>query len=66
MKPGGKLVLGFEDKDKLENKPLSAEIFRLYAEDEVRNLLMDAGFGGVEIHSKAGKSNLLHCSVAMK
>lgn len=67
LKPGGKLVIGFGDKEELGERPLSAEVFRLYSHGEVKDILKKAGFtSGIDILSKQGKSFILNCAVALK
>lgn len=67
LKPGGKLVIGFGDLEELKKKPLSSEVFRLYSNNEVRNILKKSGFtGSVDVVSKQGKSFILNCAVAVK
>jgi ubiquinone/menaquinone biosynthesis C-methylase UbiE len=67
LKPGGKLVIGFGDKEQLKKKTLSSEVFRFYSHNEVKNILKNSGFtGGIDIMSKQGKSFILNCAVAVK
>jgi ubiquinone/menaquinone biosynthesis C-methylase UbiE len=67
LKQGGKLIIGFADKAQLEKKSLSVDVFKFYSKDEVKNLLINAGFsGGVDIKTKPGKIFKLHCAVAVK
>ncbi len=67
LKPGGKLVIGFGDKEQLKKKALSSEVFRFYSHNEVKNILKNSGFtGGIDIMSKQGKSFILNCAVAVK
>ena len=33
LKPGGKLILAFEDKEQLEKKPLNTNVFHFYSQD---------------------------------
>lgn len=67
LKSDGKLVIGFGDKEQLEKKSLSAEVFRFYAADEIKQHLQAAGFSSsVKIISKQGKSIDMHCAVAVK
>lgn len=65
--PGGKFVVAFEDIEQLAQRNLSDDVFRLYARDDVKDLLHKAGFaGGVRIESRSrGKLNF-HCAVATK
>ena len=66
LKPGGKLVLGFEDKAELEKRPLDPSVFSMYDKNDVEQLLTDAGFSDVEIKSKKTNSAIVHCAVAVK
>lgn len=66
LKPGGKFALAFGDREELEKKPLSAEIFRFYSQDDIKELLTNAGFTSADVMSEKGKSFRLHCAVAVK
>lgn len=67
LKPEGMFVVAFEDIAQLEQKQLSNEVFRLYSKDDVKNLLINAGFSkGVSIKSREIGSTVLHCAVALK
>jgi SAM-dependent methyltransferase len=66
LRPGGKLVLGFEDKAQLAKRQLNANVFSIYDENDVAQLLADVGFSDVEIKSKEMKSALVHCVIAAK
>ena len=67
LKPGGKFVAAFEDVAQLEQRQLDNDVFRLYSKDEVKNLLVDAGFSnGVRIKSKMFRSSVLNCAIAIK
>jgi cyclopropane fatty-acyl-phospholipid synthase-like methyltransferase len=66
LRPGGKLVLGFEDKAQLAKRQLNASVFSIYDENDVAQILTDVGFSGVEIKSKEVKSALVHCVMAIK
>ena len=67
LKPGGKLVLAFEDKQQLEKRSLSKDVFHLYHQDEIANLLQRNGFSnGINILSRKVKANRYHCVVAVK
>jgi len=67
LKPGGKLILAFEDSNQLKSKPLSTIVFKFYSLDEIENLFNRNGFsGGVEIFSRKIKSQRYHCAVAVK
>jgi ubiquinone/menaquinone biosynthesis C-methylase UbiE len=64
LRPGAKLVLGFEDKAQLEKRPISE--FNIYDKEEVEQLLTGVGFSDVEIKSKQANSDIVHCAVAVK
>ncbi|MCP4545269.1 MAG: class I SAM-dependent methyltransferase [bacterium] len=63
--PGGMVVLAFEDIEQLRSRKLSAEVFRLYEVEEVRTLLIEAGFSGdIDIFTRKRGKLLFHCVVA--
>jgi ubiquinone/menaquinone biosynthesis C-methylase UbiE len=67
LKPGGKLILAFEDIKQLESRPLSTNVFHLYHQDEIIKLLSRNGFSGsIDMISKEIKSQIYHCAVAVK
>ena len=67
LKPGGKLILAFEDNTRLAQKPISSEVMKIYSQKEVFNLLAATGFkGGIEIKEKSGPSAGKCCAVAYK
>jgi len=66
LRSGGKLVLGFEDKARLAKRQLNTNVFSIYDENDVAQLLSDVGFSEVEIKSKEMNSALVHCAIAVK
>jgi len=66
IKAGGKLVVGFRDKDQMNNLPLSKDVFSLYTADEVKTFLSNAGFSDVQVVNKAVQPFVSHCAVATK
>ena len=65
LRPGGKVVIAFEDATRLEAKPISQEVFRFYSQEDVKRLLRDSGFPGeAEVDTRAGESAGLCCAVA--
>jgi ubiquinone/menaquinone biosynthesis C-methylase UbiE len=67
LKPGGKVILAFEDKEQLEKRSLNTNVFHFYSQDEIKNLLSHNGFyGSIDILSKEIKSQRYHCAVAVK
>ena len=67
LKPGGRLILAFEDKDQLQHRPLSCSVFKIYSLEEIEYFLSHNGFtGGIDIFSREIKSQIYHCAVALK
>ena len=67
LKPGGKLILAFEDIKQLESRPLNTNIFHIYHQDEIKKLLSRNGFSGsIDMIPKEIKSLRYHCVVAVK
>jgi ubiquinone/menaquinone biosynthesis C-methylase UbiE len=67
LKPEGKFITAFEDKEQLKRRPLSDEVFHLYSAVEVKNLFLKVGFSaGVNIQSKELGSSIYHCVVGTK
>ena len=67
LKPDGKLILAFEDIEQLEQRKLNPEVFHLYSNEEVQNLLINAGFSkDVGIVSRKKGKSIFHCAVAIK
>jgi arsenite methyltransferase len=52
--PGGRLVLGFQARSKMEGNRIHRHGFTLYEGDEVAALLRDAGFAEVGVRPAAG------------
>jgi len=67
LKPGGRLILAFEDIEQLKQRKLDKNVFHLYTKDEVKNLLINAGFSNnVNIQSRKKRNSFFHCVVAIK
>ncbi|MDM8517670.1 class I SAM-dependent methyltransferase [Desulfobacterales bacterium HSG16] len=67
LKPGGKLVLGFHDKEQMDKMSLNEDVFRYYSTRDVADLLSNDGLlNKVDIISRKGKQNALHCAVGIK
>jgi ubiquinone/menaquinone biosynthesis C-methylase UbiE len=67
LKPGGRVVLTFEDVDQLENKQLDAGVFKIYHTREIEDMLRRNGFSGkIECITRERKSQKFHCVVAVK
>lgn len=67
LKPGGKLILAFEDIKQLESRQLNTKVFHFYHQDEIIKLLSRNGFSrSIEVISKDKRSLRYHCAVAVK
>ena len=67
LKPQGMFLVAFEDIAQLKEKPLSEDVFHLYSKNDVKNLLINAGFSsGVNVESRKVGSSLFHCVVGVK
>ncbi len=67
LKPQGQFVVAFVDKNQLEQRNLNENVFHFYSEDDVKNLLISAGFSGdVSIESRMRGKSVFHCVVAKK
>jgi len=67
LKPGGVLILAFEDIEQLKQRKLNQDIFHLYSKDKVQDLLINAGFStSVNIVSRKKGDLIFHCVVAKK
>jgi ubiquinone/menaquinone biosynthesis C-methylase UbiE len=67
LKPGGKLVIGFHDREYMEEMTLSKDVFRYYSTNDVAELFSTVGsLGNVEMVSKEGKKGTCHCAVGTK
>jgi ubiquinone/menaquinone biosynthesis C-methylase UbiE len=67
LKPGGKLILAFEDINQLESRQLNTAVFHFYHQDEIVTLLSRNGFSrSIEVVSKEKRSLRYHCAVAVK
>ncbi len=66
IKPGGKVVVGFRDDKQMRKLNLSEDIFSLYSQGDVVNLLSDAGFSDAHIREKEGVPFLSYCAIATK
>ncbi len=67
LKPKGKLVLAFEDIEQLQQRNLSNDVFHLYSNDTVHDLLRSTGFSGdISIKTKKRGDSIFHCAVAVK
>ncbi len=67
LKPGGMLVVGYEDIAQLKNRRLDADVFRLYSTSEVETLLRDTGFAlGVTTRSIGTDTAVYNCTVATR
>jgi ubiquinone/menaquinone biosynthesis C-methylase UbiE len=67
LKPGGKLVIAFEDQAQLRQKPLDKGVFRIYSRAEIEFMLSRNGFAqGVAFTSRKIDTQIFHCAAALK
>ena len=67
LKPGGRLILAFGDKEQMQKMHMESGIFSLYSTDEVSELLTRNGFKSeINISSNGKKSTRCHCVRAEK
>jgi len=67
LKPGGKLIFAFEDKEQIVHRALDFDIFHVYSENEIKELLKLNGFSRkIYVRSKWLKSKKFHCCIAVK
>ncbi|MBI5232231.1 MAG: methyltransferase domain-containing protein [Coriobacteriales bacterium] len=64
--PGGRLVIGFAPRETLERLPVTEHGFAKYEPDDVRALLLDAGFCDVSIEEIEDPDGVDCCAVAVK
>ena len=65
--PGGRFVVAFEDISQLEEKQLSADVFRLYTTKEIKRLLAGCELvKDVCIQTREKRGQLFHCAVATR
>jgi ubiquinone/menaquinone biosynthesis C-methylase UbiE len=67
LKPGGMLILAFEDIKQLKDRALNTDVFHFYHKHEIIEHLSRNGFSEkTEIFSREIKSQRYHCAVAVK
>ncbi len=67
LKPGGKLVIGFNDKDEMKKMPLNKDVFQYYSTQDVTELLsINGSLKNIDIITKKGKQKTCYCAVGTK
>ena len=66
LKPGGLLLLAFEDIRQLQQRNLNHDVFSFYTIEKVEDLLYRSGFRIIEIISKTNGKLKFHCGLAKK
>ncbi len=68
LHPGGRLVVAFSPAEAMRKMPrrLTEHGFTLYEPDEMRRLLEDAGFGGIEMVPGHGPRGDFVCAIGTK
>jgi SAM-dependent methyltransferase len=65
LKPGGRVVLAFVDKGKMETMPLDMEVFRPVSCAAALEMLESAGFSSVQAHA-VGDGGAMFCVTGLK
>ena len=67
LKPGGKLVVGFNDKNEMKKMPLNKDVFQYYSTQDVTELLsINGSLKNIDIITKKGKQKTCYCAVGTK
>lgn len=66
LKPQGRVVIGFRDKQQMGRLKINEEIFNTYSQADVVRLLTDAGFTNTYLASKNDQPITSLCAVATK
>ncbi len=66
LKPGGRLVIAYVEKAKMDNMPLDMEVFTPISHVELKTLLEQAGFNSVRIYPEPDQDIAEYCAVAEK
>jgi len=67
LKPGGRLVIGYHEKNEMEEMSLDKNVFKYYSVPELENLLISNGsLVNIRTISKKGKGKTCYCTVGTK
>lgn len=66
LTPGGRVVLGFTEREQMKKLALSKNVFTMYSPGEVAGLLDEAGFRDVAVLDDKGKPFTSFCAVGVK
>jgi arsenite methyltransferase len=66
LREGGRLAVSFTPRSTMENLPATKHGFTLYEPDDVRRLLEDAGFAGIEMIPAPGPRASYVCAVGTR
>lgn len=66
LKPGGKLVLAFVGKERMQDLALDFDVFSAVSPQGLQTLLLEIGFNAAQIHDIGDGENHEHCIVATK
>ena len=61
IRPGGKLFIAFRPKSFMENLPVVDQRFKLYAEDDIRELFASIGFKNIQFEKQLSAEGLVDC-----
>ena len=67
LKPGGRILIGFHNKNDMEKMSLHDDVFRYYSTDDITELLSVHGsLNDIEIVSRKGKPMTCYCAIGIK
>ncbi|MDM8568680.1 class I SAM-dependent methyltransferase [Thiotrichales bacterium HSG1] len=66
LKPEGRMILGFRNKEQMQTLNLDEGIFNIYSMGEINKLLVNSGFSNINIKEKDGKPLKSYCIAATK
>ncbi|QCU89389.1 class I SAM-dependent methyltransferase [Thiomicrorhabdus sediminis] len=66
LKPQGQLVIGFRDAEQINAMQLDEELFARYSREQVKHLLLDAGFSDVRIIAESALPLDSYVAIATK
>jgi ubiquinone/menaquinone biosynthesis C-methylase UbiE len=66
LKPGGKLILAFVDKNKMRDMTLDMTVFTPVSNSDLKQLLAATGFSEVTVHPLPGLEDVMVCMEAHK
>jgi len=66
LKPQGRIAIAFRDDEQMNRLDLCDDVFCIYSQTEVVNLLREAGFNDAYVVGKNGEPFTSYCAIATK